>query len=117
MNNDFDFDDISGLMEELNKEHTPDCKIVCGKETRYNNIVDCAKDTGDSMAKSGDFEDDIVIYYQGKARAIRKYIHGDYDDKSYQFFLNVIDPCRQPCEAKDPVILKCGYYTDWIAVI
>lgn len=32
MNNDFDFDNINGLMEELNKEHTPDCKIVCGKE-------------------------------------------------------------------------------------
>lgn len=113
-NNNFDFDDANSM----NETPAPCCTIVCGEEIRHNNIIDCAKETGDTMASSGEFDQDIVVSYYDNVIAIRKYVPADYDEETYEKFLDVVDPYR-PVTAgyeKNPIILKCGYYTDWIVV-
>ena len=98
--------------------HTPDCMITCRNEIRYNNIVECAKETGDKMAQECHFKSDIVIYFKGKAWEIRRYVPADYDEETYEKFLDVVDPYRPIHNGykKNPIILDAGYYTDWIKI-
>lgn len=98
--------------------YTPDCKIVCGDEIRYNNIVECAEDTGDEMAQECHFKSDVVIYYRRKVWEIRRYVATDYDEETYKKFLDVVDPYRPIHNGykKNPIILDAGYYTDWIKI-
>lgn len=109
-----DFDCWDFNDEDLNFK--PDCTISCGEEVRYANIVDCAKEIGDEMAKSGEYDRDIVVTYLEKVIAIRRYVPTDYDEETYEKFLDVVDPYRPTYDGykKNPIILKCGYYTDWI---
>ncbi len=108
--------DFDAIDLEYNIE--PDCKTICGDEVRYNNIIDCAKNTGDDMAKCGEYKQDIVIFYRGNIVAIRRYVPADYNEETYEKFLDVVDPYR-PVYAgyeKNPIVLECGYYTDWINI-
>lgn len=117
-NNGLDIDDWDNWdLQDYKSE--PCCSITCAKEVRYSDVVECAKTIGDEMAKSVKFQADIVITYCGEVHSIRRFVPADYNEETYEKYLDVVDPYRPTYDGykKDPIILKFGYYTDWIRIL
>lgn len=111
---------------ETDYDYGKTCKITCGHEIRYCETTDYAKQIGTEMAKNrveiptrdtNPNAGDIVVTYLDRVIAIRRYVPADYNKDDYKAFLKVVDPYRPSEEIPNPIILKSGYYTDWIQMI